>query len=154
MNKVKQTATKQPPTAPCDPLALMVRPLDMAKLNEDINLSIHKERPFDPTTYRTHDKWAICDTRLSLVDDECIYYAVDGEDDKSITLNIYGESIVDGKGFISCFPAFTSTQDIAHLRSYMLDPIPLAKFMAGRFDYNSRIKNNTHHYCAWVGSGE
>jgi hypothetical protein len=154
MTKVKQTATKQPPTVPCDPLTLMVRPLDMAKLNEDINLSLHKERPFDPTTYRTHNKWAICDTRLSLVDDECIYYAVDGECDKCITLDIYGESCEDGKGFISIFPAFTSMQDIAHLRSYMLDPITLAEFMAGRYKYNGRIQGNTHHYCKWVEGGE
>lgn len=154
MNKVKQTATKQPPTAPCDPLTLMVRPLDMAKINEDVNIGIHRDKMFDPTTYKVDSKWAVCDQRLSLVDDECIYFAVDGEDDKCITLDIYGQSCEDGEGFISIFPAFTTTQDIAHLRSYMLDPIPLAKFMGQRFDYNSRIQGNTYRYCAWVGGGK
>jgi hypothetical protein len=126
----------------------------MVKLNEDVNKGIHEDRMFDPATYKVNSKWAVCDQRLSLVDDECIYYAVDGEDDKCIVLDIYGESMKDSEGWSSTFPAFTTTQDIAHLRSYMLDPIPLAKFMAQRFDCNSRIRGNTCHYCKWVEKGE
>ena len=143
------TKTKQ-----LDATTLMVRPLDMAKLNADINDAVHKERMFDPARYHVQGKWAICDARLSLVDDECIFWVVDNEDDAKIEFPVYWEKQEEKGLSFGMFPSFTTTQAISNLRDYQLEPIPLAKFMADRYEYNGRIQGNTHQYLKWVNGGK
>jgi hypothetical protein len=120
----------------------------MAKLNEAVNASIHEERMLDPKTYRVHGIWAICNARLSLVDNECIAWI----NPDSIKLDAYGENKLERT--FDIMPSFTFTFTLDELRQYQLEPITLAKFMENANMNKSRIQDNLRQYLRWVNGNE
>ena len=121
--------------------SIKVVPLDMEKLNSEININVKANRETeDNIKYSTIGKFAIIDSSNIFIDEECV-----GMQDSKITLNIYANSY-DANGNlegIGIFPKFTNEISIKELvANYGLAEVDLPTFMGDRFAYNYRIINN------------
>ncbi len=89
------------------PETIQVYPLDMEKLNKDINQFFHKDSKFPANiTYRAHGAQALMrEPKLCIIDDEFIGHDLEGK----IIFYVYEEeSMSGGRKRCGCFP----TQEI------------------------------------------
>jgi hypothetical protein len=134
------------------PETIQVFPLDMEKLNGDIDQFFHKDSKFPANiTYRAHGIQALMrEPKLCIIDDEFI-----GHDLKDkITFYVYEtERTPDGRELHNCFPTQEVILKLTELGSYSKEPVTLAEFTRDRRGYNSRIRANEADWIRYLNKG-
>ncbi len=130
------------------PETIQVHPLDMKRLNQDIDESFHKggEHP-ENITYHAHGKLALMrEPRLCIIDDEFVGHDISDK----IIFYIY-EAEKTPKGFRgNCLPTYEVTLTLAELEPYLKPQISLAEFTQDRRGYNSRIQANEAEWIKYL----
>mgnify|MGYP001612777069 CR=1 FL=1 len=118
-----------------------VRPIDMEKLNADIEKHFHKDGKH-PTNiqYRVHGVLGIIShPKLCFIDDEFVGHELSDK----ITFYIHEtETHLNGKITGNCFPGWEINMCWPELEQYLKPSITLAEFTANIRGYNFRIRNN------------
>jgi len=92
----------------------------------------------------------VLEPRLALLDNECVGWAPETKEDRTIELDVYGKSepMPDGKGmqFDAC-PSYSIKVTLGELEDYLTgETKDLQTFMDNRYDYNGRIIGNRHNF--------
>ncbi len=134
--------------------SIIVIPLNMDKLNEDLDIQIKKEiekasgSTFAPKLepnefFHINDTWCVIKDTTVLVDKECVGEVVENN---MVNLAIYSEiRKPDGKRSWGIMPRFNGKQKLDEmLKDYALPETTLDLFMGDRFAYNGRVLNNMY----------
>ena len=131
------------------PENITVYPLDMARLNEDIDKLGHKDKAPDNIRYETRGGGhaLIRQPKLCIINDEFIGSEVKEE----VTFYVYTEKThLDGGKSFSCIPESEVTLSLAEVEQYLLPATTLAEFTKERRGYNSRIRSNEGEWMAFL----
>jgi hypothetical protein len=130
---------------------IQCQPIDTAKLNHDINESLHKAHPeFSAIKeFGIRGKYAIVrEPKLALIDEEFC-----GNDIKdTLEFDIYSQELItepngNKHGTIGCFPEYREKLSLAEIEPYLMPTVSLAEFSKERRKYNGRIISNEN---AWL----
>ena len=131
------------------PETVTVYPLDMEKLNENINRFFHNDGQFpENITYEVRGILAFMyHPKFCLINDEFVGWDLGDK----VTFHIYEEGKrEDGHRWFSCIPSHEVTLPIKELEPYLKPPMTLAEFTKDRRGYNSRIKANEAEWLRYL----
>ena len=131
------------------PETIQVFPLDMERLNQNINQSFHKDGKYpDNVVFETHRHFALMrQPKLCIIDEEFI-----GEDiEHKVIFPIYEREEHDNGHFtMKCLPTWEVSLTLAELEPFLKPNISLAEFTKDRRGYNSRIKSNEAEWTKYL----
>lgn len=123
------------------PETVSVYPIDMDKLNKDINELFHRDSKYTPDMeFSANGIHAIIQSpKLCIIDDEFVGHDISD----TITFFVYVSGIhEDGIRWHACQPEHEVTLTITELQKYFKQQITLAEFTKSRRGYNTRIRAN------------
>lgn len=125
---------------------IKARPIDMERLNKDLDNWVHEQHPDQPANVRnkTIGKHALVyEPKRSIIDEEFI----GSELGAKITFYVYEETHEEGKlKSFGIFPTREATFTLDEVEKYLLPEVTLAEFTKERRGYNSRIQSNEYSW--------
>lgn len=135
------------------PETIQVLPLDMERINKDIDQSFHKGKKHPANiTYHTHGSLALIrQPRLCIIDDEFV-----GHDllNKVIFYVYEDEKLANDRHTFSCLPTYEVSMLLEELETYLKPSISLAEFSKERRGYNSRIRANESEWIRYLNKSK
>lgn len=131
------------------PETIQVFPLDMKRLNKDIDQSFHKDskHPANITYHASGTLALMRQPKLCMIDDEFIGHDITN---KIIFYIHEDEELPDNRHRHTCFPAWEIGLTLAELEPFLKPSISLAEFTKDRRGYNSRIKGNEAEWIRYL----
>ena len=131
------------------PETIQVYPLDMERLNQDIDKSFHKDGKHPANiTYHAHGTLALIrQPKLCIIDDEFVGHDLTDK----IIFYVYEEEHHPGGRFTGhCLPSYEVSMSLMELETYLKPTTSLAEFSKERRGYNSRIQSNEAEWIKYL----
>ena len=131
------------------PETIQVCPLDMERLNQDIDKFFHEDGKHPANiTYHAHGTLSLMrQPKLCIIDEEFIGHDISDK----ITFYIYEEEHHPNGGFTGhCLPSYEVSMTIVELEAYLKSNTSLAEFSKERRGYNSRIQANEAEWIKYL----
>ena len=131
------------------PETVQVFPLDMERLNQDIDKHFHEDGKLPANiTYHAHGTLALMrQPKLCIIDDEFIGHALKDK----VTFYIYEEEHHPDGGFTGHYlPSYEVSMLITELETYLKPETSLAEFSKERRGHNSRIQANEAEWVKYL----
>ncbi len=125
--------------------AIKVIPLDMVKLNSDIDKHLKKGRALGENEFYTvYGQYGLIKDTNMFTDTECVAELVENVETDKITFEVYVQTVIDGKTKSwDIIPIGTTGMPLGELiKDYGLSEVNLPTFMGEQFAKNRRVKSN------------